>query len=65
MPVITLDSAKLTKEQKGELIKELTATASKIMNIPEQSYYVFLKENEMDNIGAGGKLLADFLKDNA
>ncbi|SFM10369.1 4-oxalocrotonate tautomerase [Paenibacillus sp. 1_12] len=63
MPVITLNSAKLSKEQKGELIKELTAVAAKIMNIPEQSYYVFLKENETDNVGVGGQLLAEYLKD--
>lgn len=63
MPVITLESAQLNQKQKELLIKELTATASKIMNIPEQSYYVFLNTHDMDNIGAGGKLLADFLNE--
>ncbi|SFM10350.1 4-oxalocrotonate tautomerase [Paenibacillus sp. 1_12] len=63
MPVITLNSAKLSKGQKGELIKELTAAAAKIMNIQEQSYYVFLKEHEMDNLGVGGQFLAEYLKD--
>lgn len=59
MPVITIEAAKLTKEQKRKLVKELTTSASDIMNIPEQSFFVFIKENEIDNIGVAGKLLAD------
>lgn len=30
MPVITLESGKLNKEQKSQLVKEFTETASKI-----------------------------------
>ncbi|MCG2728699.1 MAG: hypothetical protein L6276_00170 [Acetobacterium sp.] len=29
------------------------------MQIPEQAFIVFLKENEMENIGAGGELLSE------
>ena len=58
MPVITLEAGKLTLEKKELLIKELTQTASKIMGTPESSFYVFLKENELDNIGVGGKSLS-------
>jgi 4-oxalocrotonate tautomerase len=39
MPVITIEAAKLTKEQKRKLVKDLTASASTIMNLPEQSFY--------------------------
>ena len=50
MPVITLEAAKLNKDQKKQLVNEFTATASKIMNIPEQAIFVFLKENSLENI---------------
>jgi 4-oxalocrotonate tautomerase len=59
MPVITLEAGKLNKEQKSQLVKEFTGIASKVMNVPEQAFIVLLKENELDNIGFGGKLLSD------
>ncbi|SFB63012.1 4-oxalocrotonate tautomerase [Cohnella sp. OV330] len=59
MPVITIEAAKLTMEQKRSLAKELTASASKIMNVSEQALYVFIKENETENIGVAGQLIAD------
>lgn len=59
MPVITVEAGKLNKEQKGKLVKELTETASKVMNVPEQAFIVLLKENEQDNIGFCGQLLSE------
>lgn len=59
MPVITLEAGKLNKEQKSQLVKELTNAASKVMNVPEQAFIVLLKENEQDNIGFGGQLLSE------
>jgi len=59
MPVITLEAGKLNKEQKSQLVKEFTETASKVMNVPEQAFIVLLKENEIDNIGVGGQLLSE------
>jgi 4-oxalocrotonate tautomerase len=59
MPVITLESGKLNKEQKSQMVKEFTVTASKVMNVPEQAFIVLIKENEQDNIGFGGQLLSD------
>lgn len=59
MPVITFEAGKLNKEQKSKLVKEVTATASKIMNVPEQAFIVLLKENDQDNIGFGGQLLSE------
>lgn len=38
MPVITLEAAKLSKDQKSQLVKELTKKASEIMNVPEQAF---------------------------
>jgi len=59
MPVITLEAGKLNKEQKSQLVKEFTSTASKVMNVPEQAFIVLLKENEQDNIGFGGQLMSE------
>ncbi|HJC23175.1 MAG TPA: tautomerase family protein [Candidatus Eisenbergiella merdavium] len=59
MPVITLEAAKLTKEQKQALTKEFTETAARITGLPEAGFYVFIKENEPDNVGVGGQLLSD------
>ncbi len=59
MPVITIEAAKLSKEQKRELVATLTKSASRIMNVPEQAYIVFVKENDLDNIGVGGTLISD------
>jgi 4-oxalocrotonate tautomerase len=59
MPVITVEGAKLSKEQKSRLVKELTTSAANIMNAPEQAFIVFVKENDKENIGIAGQLLAD------
>jgi 4-oxalocrotonate tautomerase len=59
MPVITFEAAKLTKEQKISLAKEFTTTAARITGVPEQAFYVFLKENPLENIGVGGQLLSE------
>lgn len=59
MPVITIEGSKLSKEQKSKLVKELTTSAASIMNVPEQAFIVLVKENEKENIGVGGQLLAD------
>ena len=54
MPAITVEAAKLTKEQTTQLIAELTESASKILRLPKDIIFVFLKENDPDNIGASG-----------
>ena len=59
MPVITLDSSSLSKEQKRQLISELTETASRITNIPKQAFVVYLREHDRDNIGTGGTQLSE------
>lgn len=59
MPVITMEAAKLSKEQKQTLAKEFTQVAVKVTGLPAEAFYVFLKENELENIGVGGVLLSD------
>ncbi len=55
MPYISMESGRLTAEQKTELIQRLTATAAEITNIPEQFFMVTIKEVPDENFGIGGK----------
>ncbi|WP_320043248.1 4-oxalocrotonate tautomerase DmpI [uncultured Desulfobacter sp.] len=57
MPYITIESGKLTKEQKEKLIEKLTETASEIMNIPSEFFLTTIKELSDENIGIGGKTI--------
>lgn len=59
MPVITMEAAHLSKEQKQQLVMEFTESAARITGTPESAFYVFLKENPLDNVGVGGRLLSD------
>lgn len=63
MPIITLEAGKLNKEQKQVLAKELTATAARIMNVPEQAFILLMKENDLDNFSAGGKLVSELINE--
>ena len=62
MPIITVEASKMTRDKKAEMVKELTETASRILNIPPEAFTICLKENDPDNIGVGGKLLSDVMK---
>lgn len=64
MPYISIESGRLTAEQKKQLIERLTATASEILcrakrfaysHIPEQFFTVTIKELPDENFGIGGK----------
>ena len=59
MPYISIESGKLLPEQKKELIKQLTATASEITNIPAQFFTVTIKELPDENFGIGGKSISE------
>ncbi len=59
MPVITMEMTKMTKEQKAQLVEEFTKTASKVTGLEEKWFYVFIRENDPENVGVGGKLMAD------
>ena len=60
MPLISIDAVYPTKEQKEQLITELTKSASKILGVDEKFFYVLIKENDTDNWGVGGKTLTQF-----
>ncbi len=59
MPVITIEAAALNNEQKRELVATLTKDAAGILKVSEQHFMVFIKENNRENIGVVGALLAD------
>ena len=63
MPLISIDAAHPTKEQKEKLIAELTKTASNILGVDEKFFYVLIKENDLDNWGVGGKTLTQVMAD--
>jgi len=62
MPVITIDISTISKEKKAILVKELTAKASEVTQIPEEKFVVLINEMDRDNIGVGGRLLSDIMK---
>lgn len=68
MPYISIESGRLTAEQKKELIERLTATAAEILcrakrfaysHIPEQFFTVTIKELPDENFGIGGKSIEE------
>ena len=63
MPLITIESGKLTKEQKSELISRITRAASVIMNVPDEFFFVSIKELSDENIGIGGKTIDKIKKE--
>ena len=59
MPVITIDGPKLSKEQKAELVKSFSQTASKVMGLPVDAMVVIVREVDAENVGVGDCLLCD------
>lgn len=59
MPVITVEGPKMTKEQKAQLVKEFSETASKIMGLPVEAMVTIIREVELENVGTGNILLCD------
>ncbi|MGI6777517.1 MAG: 4-oxalocrotonate tautomerase DmpI [Acetivibrionales bacterium] len=63
MPIIQFDGPALSRDKKAEIVAGLTHTAQEILNIPEQAFTVVIRENNLDNIGVGGKLLSEINAD--
>lgn len=61
MPIISMELAHPTKEQKEKLIVELTKKAAEILETDPSGFYFLIKENDIENLGVGGKPLAQFL----
>ncbi|MEG6502632.1 MULTISPECIES: 4-oxalocrotonate tautomerase DmpI [unclassified Desulfovibrio] len=59
MPTITLEMAPMNVEQKRKIAEEFTESAARITGIDKEFFYVFIKENNLENVAVGGKLLSD------
>ncbi|MDO9574533.1 MAG: 4-oxalocrotonate tautomerase DmpI [Candidatus Contubernalis sp.] len=59
MPTISFNAPKMTKEQKAEIVAEFTKTASRVTNIPEVAFVVYIHEIDPENVGVGGELLLE------
>ena len=49
----------MSKEVKARLVEEVTEVVSRNTGLPAQSFYVFITENEPENVGIGGVLLSN------
>lgn len=60
MPNITFDGPKIVDVgKKRELIKAVTDAAVLAYGLPKQAMVVVIRENNPENVGIGGELLAD------
>ena len=57
MPHITVESRKLTDEQKRALVERLTEVSSEVMNIPPEFYSITIHEIDDASYGIGGKCI--------
>jgi len=63
MPNITVEGPPIDVERKRQLVEKLYKAAVEVYGI--EHITVLIKENAPENVGVGGKLLADRLKSNA
>ena len=60
MPNVVIDGPKINDlEVKRQLIKEITDALEKAYKIPRNAYIIVIRENSLENVGVGGKLLTD------
>lgn len=59
MPVINYQGAKLSTEQKKELIERFTSIAVEVTKIPANFFNVIIQEFDDENLGAGGKTVTE------
>jgi len=59
MPVIIVESNPVSTEKKRILVEEITKIVSKTYELPESTVTILIRELKREDIGVGGKLLAD------
>ncbi len=59
MPTIFFHGPGLDQDKKRKLIADFTEAASKATGIDQSAFVVYLQETAPDQVGVGGKLLAD------
>jgi 4-oxalocrotonate tautomerase family enzyme len=53
---------KLDARQKRDAVSKLTEAASEVTGIDRKSFVVYLEEKDPANVGVGGEMLEDLLK---
>lgn len=60
MPTIIVEGPPLADlDKKRRLVAEMSASASAAFGIPAEAMVVIIRENQPQNVGVGGRLLAD------
>jgi 4-oxalocrotonate tautomerase len=60
MPLITVEGPKIPEiERKRMLVERLTDAAVEVYGIAREHIIVLIRENLPENVGAGGRLIAD------
>lgn len=59
MPIITVDTTPLTREQKNRIISEYTRIACEVTGLPPSAMIVIINEVKADDVGVGGVQLSD------
>jgi 4-oxalocrotonate tautomerase len=63
MPTIFFYGPELDREKSKEMIKSFTETASRLTGIDRSAFVVYLRASSPENVGVGGELLEDRLKE--
>lgn len=59
MPIVKLENAgTLSKEQKAELIQQITMVVAEVTHKPKDAVMVIIQEISRDNVGRGGVQLS-------
>ena len=60
MPTIVIDGPKIPSiELKRKLVERLTEVAAEVYGFDKKIIHVLIRENEPENVGSGGRLIAD------
>ena len=62
MPNITVEGPKINDVEVKMLVKEITESAVKAYKLPKDVIVVVIKENFPENVGVGGELIIDRIK---
>ncbi len=60
MPVVNVEGPKIADiERKRQMVVKLTAVVAEIYGMPVEAITVHIRENNPENVGVGGQLVAD------
>ena len=60
MPSIEVNGPKIASiEKKRELVEKLTQAMVDVYGLPKEAFTVLIRENNPENVGVGGQLVAD------